>query len=95
MKWGVPLMSLVAIFMPGVVLAFWGSWLVTMWVAPVVVAVLVPLYAWMRHVTSKDDQRLLQMILRAKLVTRHSNRRLWKARSYAPHLMRKASDASF
>jgi type IV secretion system protein VirB3 len=95
MKWGVPLMTLVLIFMPGIVLAFWGGWLISAWIAPCVVAVLIPLYAWMRFVTFRDDQRLLQMVLRSKLVWSNPNRRLWKARSYTPHLMRKPGHVRF
>jgi len=91
MKWGVPLMALVGIFMPCIVIAGWGAGLVSIWIAPAMAAVLVPLYAWMRYVTYRDDQRLLQMILRMKLLIANPNRRLWKARSYTPHLMRKRS----
>jgi type IV secretion system protein VirB3 len=91
MKWGVPLMALVAIFMPCIVVAAWGAGLVSIWIAPAMAAVLVPLYAWMRYVTYRDDQRLLQIILRMKLLVANPNRRLWMARSYTPHLMRKRS----
>ena len=69
--------------------AAWGAGLVSIWIAPAMAAVLVPLYAWMRYVTYRDDQRLLQMILRMKLLVANPNRRLWKARSYSPHLLRK------
>jgi type IV secretion system protein VirB3 len=95
MKWGVPLMTLVLIFMPSIVLAFWASWLISLWAAPCIVIPLVPLYAWMRYVTYKDDQRLLQMVLRAKLVWRNPNRRLWHARAYTPHAMRRHDHVSF
>ena len=70
--------------------AAWGAGLVSIWIAPVMATVLVPLYAWMRYVTYRDDQRLLQMILRMKLLIGNPNRRLWKARSYTPHLMRRS-----
>lgn len=92
MKWGVPLMALIAIFMPAIVLGFWGTTLVDLRIAPAMALVLVPLYGWMRYVTHKDDQRLLQMILRFKLVRANPNRGLWKARSYACNRSRKASD---
>ena len=94
MKWGVPLITLVAIFMPSIVLAFWGGWFISILLPPCVLAGLVPLYSWMRWVTYKDDQRLLQMVLRARLVLANPNRRLWNARSYTPHLMRKPSHVS-
>jgi type IV secretion system protein VirB3 len=95
MKWGVPLMTLVLIFMPGIVLAFWGGYLISVWAVPCIVVPLVPLYAWMRFITYRDDQRLLQMVLRARLVWSNPNRTLWKARSYSPHPMRKTGHASF
>jgi type IV secretion system protein VirB3 len=89
-KWGVPLMALVGVFMPAVVLGAWGAILVAWQIAPAVVAALVPLYVWMRYVTYKDDQRLLQMMLKLKLVWLNPNRRLWKARSYSSHRPREA-----
>lgn len=92
MKWGVPLMALIAIFMPAIVLGAWGATLVDLRIAPAVAVVLVPLYGWMRYVTYKDDQRLLQMILRFKLNGRNPNRQLWKCRSYSSHRPRGARD---
>ena len=42
-------------------------------------------YIWMRIVTSRDDQRLTQMVLKLKLAVRNPNRVLRNgARSYAP-----------
>lgn len=92
MKWGVPLMALIAIFMPTIVLGAWGAALVDLRVAPAVVVVLVPLYAWMRYVTYKDDQRLLQLILRFKMNRLTPNKTLWQARSYSSHRPRGAAD---
>ena len=85
MKWGVPMMALVAVFMPTIVLGAWGAILVTWLIAPAVVIVILPLYAWMRWVTYNDDQRLLQMILNIKLVFANPNRRMWMARSDSSH----------
>lgn len=92
MKWGVPLMALIAIFMPTIVLGAWGAALVDLRVAPAVVVVLVPLYAWMRYVTYKDDQRLLQLILRFKMNRLTPNKTLWQSRSYSSHRPRGAAD---
>ncbi len=92
MKWGVPLMALIAIFMPAIVLAAWGAALVDLRIAPVVAVILVPLYAWMRFVTYKDDQRLLQLILRFKMNRLNPNRHLWRSRSYSSHRPRGARD---
>ena len=92
MKWGVPLMALIAIFMPAIVLGAWGTALVDLRVAPAVGVILVPLYAWMRYVTYKDDQRLLQLILRFKMNRLNPNRHLWRSRSYSSHRPRGARD---
>ena len=92
LKWGVPLMALIVIFMPVIVVGAWGAILVNWWIAPVVPAILAPLYGWMRWVTTKDDQRLLQLILRLKLNRLNPNRGLWKARSYASHRPKGAHD---
>lgn len=92
MKWGVPLMALIVIFMPMIVLGAWGATLISLWIAPAVVVVLVPLYGWMRYVTYKDDQRLLQLLMLFKLLRRNPNRRLWKSRSYSCHRPRGARD---
>lgn len=94
MKWGVPLVALVLIFMPTLVLAMWGAVLISLWIAPAVLLVLAPLYGWMRYVTYKDDQRLLQMILRFKLMRTNPNHRLWKTRSYSVHRPRSRSRVS-
>ena len=83
MKWGVPLMALIAIFMPTIIVGMWCTVYVTLWTQPVVIATLVPLYLWMRLVTSRDDQRLTQMMLRLRLQRLSRNRRFWKSRTYA------------
>ena len=92
MKWGVPLMALIAIFMPAIILGAWGAALVDLRVAPALATILVPLYAWMRYVTSKDDQRLLQLILRFRMARLTPNGSLWRARSYSSHRPRGAAD---
>jgi len=92
LKWGVPLMALIVIFMPVIVIGTWGAVLVSWWIAPAVPAILIPLYGWMRWVTNKDDQRLLQWILRFKLNRLNPNRGLWKARSYSSHRSRGTHD---
>jgi len=35
-------------------------------------------------ISRKDDQRLMQMFLKARLTITNRNRLLWKVRSYAP-----------
>ena len=91
MKWGVPLMALVVVFMPAIVLGAWGAILVNWMIAPVAAIVILPLYGWMRWVTYNDDQRLLQMILKIKLIRANPNRRMWTARSYSSHRPREGT----
>jgi type IV secretion system protein VirB3 len=85
MKWGVPLMALIAVFLPTIVVGAWVAIFVTWIVAPVIVVVLGVAYGGMRVVTYHDDQRLLQMILKFKLIRANPNRRMWTARSYSSH----------
>ena len=93
MKLGIPLVPLVLLFGTGMLLVMWGGILVSGWVAVVVLAAVVPALGWMRYVTAKDDQRLRQMFVAAKLRLHDRNRRFWRARSYAPSLYRGARDA--
>ena len=93
MKLGIPLVPLVVLFGTGMLLVLWGGLLLSWWIALVVVAAFVPALAWMRFVTSKDDQRFRQMFVAMKLHFHDRNRRLWQARSYAPTLYRGARDA--
>jgi len=58
-------------------------------------AVLVPvviLWLFMLAVTRKDDQRLMQHLLRLRLRQSPGSRRVWKAISYAPGAVRGMRD---
>lgn len=88
MKLGIPLVPLVVLFGAGMLLIMWGGALISWWIALVVVLAILPLLLWMRWVTAKDDQRFHQMFILMHLRQRDRNRRLWHARSYAPHLYR-------
>ena len=85
MKWGVPLMALIAVFMPVAIVGVWLTVLVSLWTAPVCALVLLAAFGTMRQTTAKDDQRLKQQALRLRLVLRNKNRAFWHARSYCPH----------
>ena len=93
MKLGIPLVPLVVLFGTGMLVVMWGGILVSWWVSVAALVAVVPMLAWMRHVTSRDDQRFRQMFLLAKLRLHDRNRRFWHARSYAPTLYRGARDA--
>lgn len=93
MKMGIPLVPLVVLFGTGMLLVLWIGTLVTWWIAPFVLAAFVPSLAWMRFVTSKDDQRFRQMFVALKLRFHDRNRRFWMSPSYSPYLYRGARDA--
>ena len=90
MKLGIPLVPLVVLFGTGMLMIMWGGTLVSWWIALAVVVAFVPALAWMRFVTSKDDQRFRQMFVALKLRMHDRNRRFWHARSYrATNICRK------
>ena len=85
MKFGVPLVPLVVLLLPGFISGMWLSTFASWMFAPVIFGSLAVAYIWMRIVTSRDDQRLTQMVLKLKLAMRNPNRVLRNgARSYAP-----------
>ena len=93
MKLGIPLVPLVVLFGVGMLLVMWGGVLVSWWLSLVVLLAIGPALAWMRFVTTQDDQRFRQMFIAMKLRLHDRNHRLWQARSYAPTLYRGARDA--
>ena len=93
MKFGIPLVPLVILFGSAMLIVMWGGALFTWWIAPVVLISAVPLLAWMRFITKRDDQRFRQIFVAAKLRLHDRNRRLWHSRSYCPYLYRGASHA--
>jgi type IV secretion system protein VirB3 len=92
MKLGIPLVPLVTLFGLGMLLTLWGGTLLSWWVAVAVLLSIVPSLLWMRWVTQRDDQRLRQMVVVAKLRLHHRNTTLWHARSYTPTLYRGVRD---
>ena len=93
MKLGVPLVPLVVLFGAGMLTIMWVGPFITWWVVLVVPSALVPLLAWMRYVTRKDDQRFRQMFISTRLRLSDRNRRFWRARSYAPYVYHGGRDA--
>lgn len=93
MKWGVPLVALVGVFMPAIVAGVWLTLYLTPWSALLVAALLVPAFVGMRRITQRDDQRLRQSWLALRLALGCRNTRLWGARSYAPYRTRWSRDA--
>lgn len=83
MIWGVPLVPLAAASVPLLVIGMWG-----MSISPRLglsaLFCLFPIFLIMRMVTKKDDQRLMQYLLRFQMRARQRNRNFWKASSYSP-----------
>lgn len=81
--WGVPLLPLIMVLMPGMLVGMVG---LAYFLPMSLVAIFVSLTAWiwMRAVTKKDDQRLLQIFLRLRLRSRQRNTRYWGCAAYAP-----------
>ena len=74
--WGVPLLPLIMILMPGMLVGMVGlAYLLPMSLLALLVSV--SAWIWMRAVTKKDDQRLLQIFLRFRLRSRQKNTRFW------------------
>ena len=93
MKFGIPLVPLVATFGIGMLVTMWGGALLTWWIGAGALATALPVLVWMRLVTSQDDQRLKQMFIGMQLRVCDRNLDLWRARSYSPTVFRGASDA--
>lgn len=92
MIFGIPLIPFVVIAGLAVLVSMWGGVLLSKWIAVVCISCAVPLLLWMRHLSTRDDQRLRQLILRVKLSLRSRNQRLWKSRSYAAYKFRGSRD---
>lgn len=92
MKFGVPLMPLVALSGVAMLASLWGAVFVGAWTLLVVAACALPGFWWMRMVTLRDDQRLRQMLMAFRLRALDRNRRFWQARSYSPTTPKGADD---
>jgi type IV secretion system protein VirB3 len=94
MKWGVPLLALVAVFMPAAVVSVWLGVIVSGWAAAALIALSTAALLWMRRVTTHDDHRLTQAWMALRLNLRNPNRTLrGGVRSYSPITLRGARDA--
>lgn len=76
-------MPLVMILMPSMLVGMMG---LAYFLPASLLALLVSLsvWIWMRSVTKKDDQRLLQFFLRLRLRARQKNSRYWGCSAYTP-----------
>lgn len=81
---GVPLVPFLLVSGAALLAAVWSFYLVSAYLALLIAIACAPIVLAMRLVTKRDDQRLRQLLLRARLRTRHANRGRWGAVSYAP-----------
>lgn len=82
---GVPMLPFLLVTGCFMLAAVWTFYLLSAYCALFILMVYVPILVTMREVTRKDDQRLRQLLLRARMRLRqHRGRSLWSASSYAP-----------
>ncbi len=82
---GVPIVPLILIGGLTLLLAVWLYYLVSGYVSLGLVSVTIPIVLWMRQTTKTDDQRLRQVMMRARMRLRHGPSRVtWGAISYGP-----------
>ena len=82
---GVPMIPLLIITGTFMLASMWCMYLVSVYVSLFLIIAYVPIVVTMRQITKKDDQRLRQMLLRARMRVRHAaGRKFWSAISYSP-----------
>lgn len=82
---GVPMVPFLLVSGLFILLAMWSFYLVSGYVSLFLGMAYVPIVVTMRQVTKKDDQRLRQMMMRARMRVRQmAVRRRWGAVSLSP-----------
>lgn len=82
---GVPIVPLILIGGVTLLLSVWLYYLVSGYVSLGLILCTIPIVLWMRQTTKTDDQRLRQVLMRARMRLRHgSSRATWEAISYGP-----------
>jgi len=82
---GVPTIPLILICGFTLLLSVWSFYLVSGYVSLFLLLIAIPVVVTMREMTKKDDQRLRQVLMRARMRLRHqASRRTWGAISYGP-----------
>ncbi len=80
---GVPTVPLIVIGGVTLLLSVWSFYLVSGYVSLFLVLMAIPVVVTMREITKKDDQRLRQVMMRARMRMRHLGSRVtWGAISY-------------
>jgi type IV secretion system protein VirB3 len=82
---GVPTLPLILICGVSLLCSVWSFYIVSGYVSLFLVLVTIPVVVSMRQITKKDDQRLRQVMMRARMRLRHlASRATWGAISYGP-----------
>lgn len=82
---GVPIVPLILIGGLTLLMAVWLYYLVSGYVSLGLILIAIPIMLWMRQTTKTDDQRLRQVMMRARMRLRHGpSRAIWGAISYGP-----------
>ena len=82
---GVPIVPLILIGGLSLLVSVWLYYLVSGYVSLALVLITIPIVLWMRQTTKTDDQRLGQVMMRARMRLRHGpSRAAWGAISYGP-----------
>jgi type IV secretion system protein VirB3 len=82
---GVPIVPLILIGGVTLLLSVWLYYLVNGYVSLGLILSTIPIVLWMRQTTKTDDQRLRQVLMRARMRLRHGpSRAMWGAISYGP-----------
>jgi len=82
---GVPIVPLILIGGLTLLVSIWLYYLVSGYLSLGIVLISIPIVLWMRQTTKTDDQRLRQVMIRARMRLRHRpSRATWGAISYGP-----------
>ncbi len=82
---GVPIVPLILIGGLTLLVSVWLYYLVSGYVSLGLLLISIPVLLWMRQTTKTDDQRLRQVMMRARMRLRHGpSRAIWGAISYGP-----------
>jgi type IV secretion system protein VirB3 len=82
---GVPLLPFLLVTGVFILAGMWLFYLASGYVTLLLLLIYIPLMAWMRQVTKKDDQRLSQLLKRARMrVRQQAGKALWGAVSFSP-----------
>ncbi len=82
---GVPLVPMVVVMIAAFLAGMWSFYFISGYLVVVIALSTTATIASMRAMTKRDDQRLRQVLLQARMRLRHrTSRSLWNAISYGP-----------